>query len=74
MGRAATGRLAGKAGTLEELEFHWGSAYDAANTGAVLTAKRRAGRGTRLADLSPEGLLQRIRADYPALPVQRDLP
>jgi hypothetical protein len=74
MGRAAAGRLEGDAGALEELEFHWGSAYHVAITSAVFTATRRDGQGTRLADPSPEGLLRQIRADYSALPVPRDLP
>jgi len=74
MGRAAAGRLEGDAGALEELEFHWGSAYHVAIASAVFTATRRDGRGTRLADPSPEGLLRQIRADYSALPVPRDLP
>ena len=72
MGRAAAGRLEGDAGTLEELEFRWGSAFRVAIAGAVFTATRRDSRGTRLADPSPAGLLRRIRADYSALPVPRD--
>ncbi len=74
MGRAAAGRLEGDAGALEELEFHWGSAYDIAIVGGMWTAQRRDGRGGRLADPSPEGLLRQIRADYAAMPVPRDLP
>ena len=30
MGRAAAGRAEGDTGALEDLEFHWGSAYDIA--------------------------------------------
>ena len=74
MGRAAAGRFEGDAGALEELAFHWGSAYHVAIAGAVFTATRRDGRGTRLTDSSPEGLLRQIRDDYSALPVPRDLP
>jgi len=61
-------------GTLEELEFHWGSAYDIAFTGSTWTARRRDGRGDVLADPLPEGLRLRIQADYTAMPVPRDLP
>ncbi len=61
-------------GTLEELEFHWGSAYDIAFTGSTWTARRRDGRGDVFADPLPEGLRLRIQADYTAMPVPRDLP
>jgi hypothetical protein len=73
MGRAASGRLEGEAGELDELRFHWGSAYDIDVTGGTWTARRRDGRGT-LADPLPEGLRLRILADYAAMPVPRDLP
>ena len=74
MGRAASGRLEGDAGELDELRFHWGGAYDIAVARGVFIATRRDGRGGRLADPSPEGLLRQIRADYAAMPVPRDLP
>jgi len=64
----------GAAAALEELEFHWGSAYDIAVTGGRWTARRRDGRGGTLASPLPEGLWLRIRADYAAMPVPRDLP
>jgi hypothetical protein len=73
MGRAAASRAEG-AGTLDELEFHWGSAYDIAVIDGMWTARRRDGRGGTLADPLPEGLRQRIVADYTAMPVPRDLP
>ena len=66
--------LDGDAGALEELEYHWGSAYHVAVASAVYTATRRDGQGTRLTDASPDGLLRQIRADYSALPVPRNLP
>ena len=61
-------------GALEELEFHWGSAYDIALVDGVWTARRRDGRGGTLADPLPEGLRLRIQADYAAMPVPRGLP
>ena len=73
MGWAASGRLQGDAGELAELRFHWGSAYDIDAAGGVFTARRKDGRGGRLADPSPGGLLRQIRADYAAMPVPRDL-
>ena len=74
MGRAAASRAEKAAGALEELEFHWGSAYDIAVIGGMWTARRRDGRGGTLADPLPEGLRLRIQADYAAMPVPRDLP
>ena len=74
MGWATSGRLESDADELEELRFHWGSAYDIGAAGGVFTATRRDGRGGRLADPSPEGLFRQIRADYAAMPVPRDLP
>ena len=74
-GRAA-GQAAGDTGTLDldEIRFHWGSAYDVGRDGRMWTARRRDGRGGTLANPSPEGLLLAIRADYTACPVPRDLP
>jgi len=74
MGRAAASRAGEAVGALDELEFHWGSAYDIAVTGGMWTARRKDGRGSTLADPLPEGLRQRILADYTAMPVPRDLP
>jgi hypothetical protein len=72
VGRAAAGQLGNDAGELDELRFHWGDAYDiTVARGGVFTAMRRDGRGERLADPSPEGLLRQIRADYAAQPVPR---
>jgi hypothetical protein len=62
------------AAALEELEFHWGSAYDVAIVDGMWTARRKDGRGGTLVDLLPEGLRLRIQADYAAMPVPRDLP
>ncbi len=74
LGRAAAGRAGGDAGALEDLEFHWGPAYDIAFAGGMWTARRKDGRGGALADPLPEGLRLRIQADYAAMPVPRDLP
>ena len=74
MGRAASGRLEGDADELDELRFHWGSAYDIGAAGGVYTARRRDGKGAALTDSLPEGLRLRILADYAAMPVPRDLP
>jgi len=74
MGRAAASRAEEAAGALEELEFHWGSAYDIAVADGMWTAGRKDGRGGALADPLPEGLRLRIQADYAAIPVPRDLP
>jgi hypothetical protein len=72
MGRTASGRLEGDAGELDELRFHWGSAYDIGAVGGVCTARRRDGKGAPLTDPLPEGLRLRIQADYEAMPVPRD--
>ena len=72
MGRAAASRADIDAGALDELEFHWGSAYHIAVTDGVCTARRRDGKGGTLTDPLPEGLRQRILADYHADPVPRD--
>jgi len=75
MGTAAASQPAEEGGALDELKFHWGSAYDIdADDGGVCTARRRDGKGAPLADPLPEGLRLRIQADYAALPVPRDLP
>jgi hypothetical protein len=74
MGRAEASRAEDDTGALDELRFHWGSAYDIDAVGGVFTARRRDGRGGRLADPLPEGLRLRIQADYAAMPVPRDLP
>ena len=73
MGRAAASRAEG-ADALDELRFHWGSAYDISADREVYTARRRDGKGAPLADPLPEGLRLRIQADYAAMPVPRDLP
>ena len=74
MGPAAESLADGDAGILEELEFHWGSAYHLAVIDGVCTARRRDGKGITLADALPEGLRLRIMADYERMPVPRDLP
>jgi hypothetical protein len=72
MGRAAASRADIDVGALDELEFHWGSAYHIAVTDGVCTARRRDGNGGTLTDPLPEGLHLRIVADYDADPVPRD--
>ncbi len=74
MGRAAASRAEEDPGALEELEFHWGSAYHIAVVDGMYTARRMDGRGGLLADPLPAGLRLRIQADYAAMPVPRDLP
>lgn len=77
MGTAVSGQLDGDAGVLEELEelrFHWGSAYDISRAAGEFTARRRDARGGALTDRVPGGLLRKIRADYAANPVPRDRP
>jgi len=74
MGRPEATCAAAEAGQREELEFHWGDAYDVAVTGGTWTARRRDGKGAPLTDPLPEGLRRKIAADYQAHPVPRDLP
>ena len=71
MGRAAASQAGSEAGPLDELEYHWGSAYHIAVTDGVCTARRRDGKGGTLTDPLPEGLRLRIVADYHADPVPR---
>lgn len=59
---------------LQELHYDWGSAYKIAYARGAWTARRRDGKGSVLADPLPEGLRLRIRDDYMADPVPRDLP
>lgn len=59
---------------LDELEFHWGSAYHIAMADGICTARRRDGQGSTLTDPTLEGLRLLIRADYAAMPVSRNLP
>ena len=77
MGTAASGQLEGEAGLLDELEdlrFHWGTAYDISRVGGEFTARRRDARGGALTDLASIGLLGKIRADHAADPVPRGRP
>ena len=73
MGRAAS-QPAREADTLDELRFHWGTAYDVDLIDGIWTARRKDGRSSKLADPLPEGLRLLIQADYVAMPVPRDLP
>ncbi len=73
MGRAAASWAEDEAGALDELRFHWGSAYDIDAAGGVYTARRMDGKGAPLTDPLPEGLRLRIQADYAAMPVPRNL-
>ncbi len=73
MGRPEATCAAAEDGQLEELEFHWGDAYEVAVADGMWTARRRDGKGT-LADPLPEGLHAKVAADYGADPVPRDLP
>jgi|HubBroStandDraft_3_1064219.scaffolds.fasta_scaffold838479_1 hypothetical protein len=59
---------------LDELEFHWGSAYHLAILDGICTARRRDGKGGTLTSPVPEGLRLLIVADYAAMPVPRNLP
>ncbi len=71
MKRAAENWAEDATGALDELRFHWGSAYDVAVIDGVCTARRRDGKGAPLTDPLPEGLRLRIQADYEAMPVPR---
>jgi len=73
MGRAAASRGEIRA-ALDELEFHWGSAYQITVVDGMYTARRLDGTGVPLTDPLPAGLRLRIQADYAAMPVPRDLP
>jgi len=72
MGRAEASRAEDDTGALDELRFHWGSAYDIGAADGLYTARRRDGKGAPLTDHLPEGLRLRIQADYEAMPVPRD--
>ena len=61
-------------GALEELEFHWRSAYHLAVIDGICTARRKDSKGSTLTSPVPEGLRLLILADYAAMPVPRDLP
>ncbi len=73
-GPAATSRAEGSTDALDDLRFHWGSAYDIDLDDGKCTAWRKDGKGAPLADPLPEGLRLRILADYAAMPVPRNLP
>ena len=72
MKRAAESWAEDATRALDELRFHWGSAYDIGADGGAWTARRRDGKGAPLTDPLPEGLRLRILADYAAMPVPRD--
>ena len=72
MGRGEASRAEDDTGALDELRFHWGSAYDIGADGGMFTALRRDGKGAPLTDPLPEGLRLRIQADYTVMPVPRD--
>ncbi len=74
MGRAAASWAEDSTDALDDLRFHWGSAYDIDLDDGMWTAWRKDGRGGKLADPLPEGLRLLIQADYEAMPVPRDLP
>jgi len=74
MGRPEATCAAAEAEQLEELEFHWGDAYEVAVADGMWTARRRDGKDGTLAGTGPEGLRRLIVADYTADPVPRDLP
>ena len=58
---------------LNELKFHWGSAYHLAVIRGVCTSRRKDGHGSTLTSPVPEGLRLLIVADYTAMPAPRDL-
>lgn len=74
MGWAESARLGTDVGELDELRFHWGSAYDIGAADGVYVARRKDEKGAILADALPEGLRLLIVADYERMPVPRDLP
>ena len=59
---------------LEELRHHWGSAYEIGAEAGRWVAQRRDGKGGTITDPEPGGLLDKIAADYLAVPVPRDVP
>ncbi|MGH3420049.1 MAG: hypothetical protein ACRDOD_10730 [Streptosporangiaceae bacterium] len=59
-------------GPLDELRFHWGSAYDIGLDRGMWFAQRRDGKGSTLTDPLSEGLRRQIAADYLADPVPRE--
>lgn len=58
---------------LDDLDWHWGEAYDLAVTGAGWVAMRL-DNGRSLVAGGPAELRSLIVADYAATPVPRDLP
>jgi len=59
---------------LDFLGHRWGEAYLISAEGGWYTAIRRDGRGGKLADPDRDGLCVKIRSDYDADPVSRELP
>jgi hypothetical protein len=57
---------------LDELRWHWGDAYAINWLGSTWLAQRRDTGATLTAD-TPEALHERIKGDYTASPVPRDL-
>jgi hypothetical protein len=57
---------------LEALRYHWGDAYDIGVGAGRWEARRVDGLGSVFAALSADGLEEKIRADYGAMPVPRD--
>ena len=63
-------RRSPRVGALNDLEFHWGDAYEISEGSGVWRAARMDGRGTLIATSSEELRLEIIR-DYSARPVPR---
>ena len=60
------------AAALNDLDWHWGGAYDLAVTRAGWVAKRLDNNRALVVASSPEELRTLIQADYGAEPVSRD--
>jgi len=56
---------------LNELRFHWGSAYNVQHIGDLWLAQRLDKSRATVSAKTPGGLLEKIRLDYQAAPVPR---
>ena len=56
---------------LDDLRFHWGSAYNIQHLGDTYVAQRRDKSRATVSAKTPDGLLERIREDYAARPIRR---
>jgi hypothetical protein len=60
--------------SLDEIRWHWDSAYNVEHLGGLWLAQRLDKSRATVSARTPDELMEKIRADYAAEPVPRDRP